>query len=75
MKGFVDNFGTLATKNADFRRLLYTAPHCQLVLMTLKPKEEIGAEVHTLERFFRMEEEPQSRMERPSRIDPPYTPM
>ena len=33
----------------------YTARHCQLVLMALRPKEEIGAEVHTLDQFFRVE--------------------
>jgi len=33
MKGFVQNIAGLAAKNADFRRVLYTAKHCQLVLM------------------------------------------
>lgn len=46
----------LAVKNAEFRRVLYTAKHCQLVLMALKPKEEIGAEVHKLDQFFRVEQ-------------------
>ena len=36
--------------------MLYTARHCQLVVMALKPGEEIGAEVHTLDQFFRVEE-------------------
>ena len=36
--------------------MLYTAKHCQLVVMALKPKEEIGAEVHKLDQFFRVEE-------------------
>jgi hypothetical protein len=36
--------------------VLYTAKHCQLVVMALKPKEEIGAEVHKLLQFFRVEE-------------------
>jgi len=36
--------------------VLYTAKHCQLVVMSLKPKEEIGAEVHKLDQFFRVEE-------------------
>jgi mannose-6-phosphate isomerase-like protein (cupin superfamily) len=36
--------------------VLYTAKNCQLVLMALKPKEEIGAEVHKLDQFFRVEE-------------------
>jgi mannose-6-phosphate isomerase-like protein (cupin superfamily) len=56
MKGFVQDIEGLAVKNAEFRRVLYTAKNCQLVLMALKPKEEIGAEVHTLDQFFRVEE-------------------
>ena len=56
MKGFVQDIEDLAVKNNDFRRVLYTAKHCQLVLMALKPKEEIGAEVHKLDQFFRVEE-------------------
>ena len=45
----------LAVKN-NFRRVLYMAKHCQFVVMALKPKEEIGAEVHKLDQFFRVEE-------------------
>ena len=56
MKGFVQNIESLAVDNDDFRRVLYTAKHCQLVVMSLKPKEEIGAEVHKLDQFFRVEE-------------------
>ena len=56
MKGFVDDIEGLAVKNHDFRQVLYTAKHCQLVVMALKPKEEIGAEVHKLDQFFRVEE-------------------
>ena len=56
MKGFVKDIEGLAVKNVDFRQVLYTAKHCQLVVMALKPKEEIGAEVHTLDQFFRVEE-------------------
>jgi mannose-6-phosphate isomerase-like protein (cupin superfamily) len=56
MKGFVKNIEELAVNNDDFRRVLYTAEHCQLVLMALNPKEEIGAEVHQLDQFFRVEE-------------------
>ena len=55
-KGFVQDIEDLAVKNTEFRRVLYTAKHCQLVLMALKPKEEIGAEVHKLDQFFRVEE-------------------
>jgi mannose-6-phosphate isomerase-like protein (cupin superfamily) len=56
MKGFVKDIEGLAVKNLEFRQVLYTAKHCQLVLMALKPKEEIGAEVHKLDQFFRVED-------------------
>ena len=56
MKGFVQDIEALATHNDEFRKVLYTAKNCQLVLMALKPQEEIGAEVHTLDQFFRVEE-------------------
>lgn len=57
MKGYVQDIESLAIKNDEFRRVLYTAKHCQLVVMALKPKEEIGAEVHkNLDQFFRVEE-------------------
>ena len=56
MKGFVQDIEGLAVKNNDFRRVLYTAKDCQLVVMALKPKEEIGAEVHQLDQIFRVEE-------------------
>ena len=54
MKGFVQDLKTLALDNVDFRRVLYTARHCQLVVMALAPFEEIGAEVHELDQFFRV---------------------
>jgi mannose-6-phosphate isomerase-like protein (cupin superfamily) len=56
MKGFVQDIEALAVKNSRFRQVIYTASHCQLVLMALKPGEEIGAEVHQLDQFFRVEE-------------------
>ena len=49
MKGLVQDIEGLAVQNTEFRRVLYTAKNCQLVVMALKPKEEIGAEVHTLD--------------------------
>ena len=55
MTGFVQDIEDLAVKNEAFRRVLYTARHCQLVVMALMPTEEIGAEVHTLDQFFRVE--------------------
>ncbi|MDP3334664.1 MAG: cupin domain-containing protein [Methylococcaceae bacterium] len=56
MKCFIQNIEELAVNNDEFRQVLYTAKYCQLVLMALKPGEEIGAEVHTLDQFFRVEE-------------------
>ena len=56
MKGYVQNIESIAVKNEDFRQVLYTAKNCQLVVMALKPKEEIGMEVHKLDQFFRVEE-------------------
>jgi mannose-6-phosphate isomerase-like protein (cupin superfamily) len=56
MNGYVENIETITTNNADFRQVLYTAKHCQLVVMALKPEEDIGTEVHTLDQFFRVEE-------------------
>ena len=56
MKGYVQNIENIAIKNKDFRQVLYTAKNCQLVIMALKPKEEIGMEVHQLDQFFRVEE-------------------
>ncbi len=56
MKGLVRDIEALAVKNEDFRQVLYTAKSCQLVVMALKPGEEIGAEVHELDQFFRVEE-------------------
>lgn len=55
MKGFIENIETITVDNDAFRRVLYTAKHCQLVVMALNPLEEIGEEVHTLDQFFRVE--------------------
>src|ERR1019366_59235 len=55
MKGFVKDIEGLAVKNDEFRQVLYTTKNCQLVVMALKPKEEIGAEVHKPDQFFRVE--------------------
>jgi mannose-6-phosphate isomerase-like protein (cupin superfamily) len=56
MKGFVKNIEALSVANLNFRQVLYTAKNCQLVVMSLKPKEDIGMEVHKLDQFFRVEE-------------------
>ena len=55
MKGYVEDIESIAIGNEDFRRVLYTARSCQLVVMALKPAEDIGAEVHKLDQFFRVE--------------------
>ena len=56
-RGYCDNIERRTVANEDFRRVLYTGGHLQLVLMTLQPGEEIGAEVHPdRDQFFRFEE-------------------
>ena len=56
-RGYCDNIERLTVENEDFRRVLYTGEHLQLVLMTLQPGEEIGEEVHAdRDQFFRIEE-------------------
>lgn len=56
MKGYKDNIEKLTVENTNFRKVLYTGNHIQLVLMTLQPGEEIGAEVHEgHDQFFRFE--------------------
>lgn len=55
-KGFKGNIAKLTAENENFRRVLYTAEHSQLVLMSLLPGEEIGLEVHNAgDQFFRFE--------------------
>ena len=46
MKGYIANIEKLSLENTYFRHVLYTAKHMQLVLMSLKPSEEIGEETH-----------------------------
>ncbi len=54
-KGYSDNIEKLTLENEDYRRVVYTAVHCQLVLMSLRPGEEIGEEIHEGDQFFRFE--------------------
>jgi len=57
MKGYVGNIEEITEKNTNFRQVLFTGKYCQLVVMSLKPKEEIGMEVHPkVDQFFRIEE-------------------
>lgn len=56
MKEFHINIEAETLANENFRKVLYTSAHSQLVLMSLKPKEEIGKEIHTEnDQFFRIE--------------------
>jgi|SRR5665647_1525631 len=55
-KGFIGNISELSVQNKDFRQVLYTGKNVQLVLMALKPGEDIGEEVHEkVDQFFRIE--------------------
>ena len=56
MKGFNANIEKEALENTNFRKVLYTGKHSQLVLINLKPNEEIGIEIHAdNDQFFRFE--------------------
>jgi len=56
MKGFTTNIETATRTNTNFRKVLYTGKHSQLVLMSLRPNEEIGMETHPdNDQFFRFE--------------------
>lgn len=54
-KGYIVNLEEETVANTNFRRVLYTAEHMQLVLMSLFPKEEIGEETHELDQFIRVD--------------------
>lgn len=55
-KGFVTNIDKATIENKDFRKVLFTASHSQLVAMSLKAGEEIGRETHKVDQFFRIEQ-------------------
>lgn len=55
MKGYIANIEEATLENEDYRRVLYTGKHMQLVLMCLRPGEEIGEETHDLDQFIRIE--------------------
>ena len=55
--GYTDNIEDRTLENSNFRKVLYTGKYMQLVVMSLKPREDIGEEVHdTVDQFFRIEE-------------------
>jgi mannose-6-phosphate isomerase-like protein (cupin superfamily) len=57
MQGYTGNIEELTLNNSNFRQVLYTGQHMQLVVMTLQVGEEIGEEIHeTVDQFFRVEE-------------------
>lgn len=55
MKGYVTNIEKDSLGNENFRKVLYTAKNSQLVVMSLKPNEDIGEETHQLDQFIRCE--------------------
>ncbi len=56
MTGYVGNIETETISNSNFRKVLFTGPHCQLVVMSLKAGEDIGMEVHpNVDQFIRIE--------------------
>jgi len=57
MKPYVASLEKISLKNDNFREVLFTGDHAQLVTMCLQPGEEIGREIHTgIDQFFRIEE-------------------
>lgn len=56
MKGYIANLEKETLENEDYRRVLYTSRYSQLVLMNIKPGDEIGEEVHGLDQFIRIEQ-------------------
>ncbi len=56
MSGYVTNIEEKTVQNENFREVLFTGPHSQLVVMSLLPNEEIGTEVHEVDQFLRIEE-------------------
>ena len=55
MDGYVVDIEKASLENKNFRKVLYTAKNSQLVVMSLKPGEDIGMEVHHLDQFIRVE--------------------
>ncbi|MEK7645976.1 MAG: cupin domain-containing protein [Patescibacteria group bacterium] len=55
MKGYIINIEEASIENENFRKVLYTAKNSQLVVMSLKPNEDIGEEIHQLDQFIRVE--------------------
>lgn len=57
MSVFVDNIEEITLKNNNFRKILFTSKKLQLVVMSLKPNEDIGNEIHkNVDQFIRIEQ-------------------
>lgn len=57
MKGFLGNIEDITESNTNFRKVLFTGPKCQLVVMSINPGESIGVEIHpATDQFIRIEE-------------------
>ncbi|MDP3948202.1 MAG: cupin domain-containing protein [bacterium] len=56
MSGYITNIEEKTVQNENFREVLFTGPHSQLVVMSLLQNEEIGMEVHGVDQFLRIEE-------------------
>jgi len=56
MAGYIKNIEEETLANDNFRKVLFTAPNSQLVVMCVKPTENIGKEVHTVDQFIRIEQ-------------------
>ena len=54
-KAFTENIEQLTVENEDFRRVLYTGQHSQVVLMAIEPGDDIGEEIHHVDQFLRFE--------------------
>lgn len=56
MQGYIKNIEQETLNNENFRKVVYTAKHSQLVLMSLLPGEDIGEEIHDVDQFLRIEQ-------------------
>jgi len=56
MEGYISNIEKETIENNNFRKVLYTGKNSQLVIMSLKPGEDIGEEVHNVDQFLRIEQ-------------------
>ncbi len=56
MKAFFDNIEKVTLENTDYRRVIYTTHYTQLVVMSLKPGDQIHNEIHGLDQFIRVEQ-------------------